>query len=227
MKQFLNDITEYIVWDEDKQKYFFLNNIKKLNFYNEVLFNELNSDNELQILSTQDVLTKYFPYINNINNNIIKNSLKKSSCIKNIIFESISQKKTQKIFLLNSNCKNIIHINAAKRYITEINKFCYKHNIYNIYFDKIFLYLKNNKKIITHIDLLLKNAEEWFQIEIKTSRVNYKEKYNANLFLNKKIIENANEIKIKNSYFLNIFEHQVIFEYEKISTKLTHKLLND
>lgn len=220
----INDITKKVVWDATHQKYF-LNPESKLtehNIYTKALTKQVG---EINIPNVNDVLLQEYQFINKLKTTIVENSIKKMECIKEIVFVSIQQKSGQKIALVNTACVNKDHINAAKRFITELNNFCYKHEIVEIMCDRIFLFLENELSFLGHIDLLLKGRQKNYLIELKTSKTNYTEKYQAQLFLNKMLVENSRTLKIEGVYVLNIFEQQTILNLDGINKKTEHKLL--
>ncbi|WP_156007376.1 hypothetical protein [Spiroplasma tabanidicola] len=210
----MNDISSYVSYGINEQKFFIKKDFKPANIYLEKLRKNC-TGGYINIMNTYDILIENFPYINNLSKDTINNSINQQECVKDMIYKSVYHKKEQNLRFIKNECNNKVHINMVKRFITEINAFIYKHKIHEVFANKIFMHISYKTPFIGRVDLLLKSKDEYFQIEIKTSKVNFIEKNNASLFLNKALIEDSKEIKIKESFILNIRENKVIQEYQK------------
>ncbi|ARU91056.1 hypothetical protein SCLARK_00299 [Spiroplasma clarkii] len=226
MKQkLLNNISEYITWDNYEQQYH-LNDGVELNPTNIYLkrLSESLVESRSKIKTTNDVLLQEYKYADNIKPVIVENAINRLNCIKMQIFHSIKNKKGQKIVFIEGECTNKDHLAATKRFITEINNFCYKYDISKIICDQTLLYLTEQAEFIGHLDLVLFNKQHIYQIELKTSRVNYLEKYCAQVFLNRLLLEDTNQIKVSESFILNIFEQRTILKCDSLDKKTEHKI---
>ncbi|QEH62366.1 hypothetical protein SCHIN_v1c11730 [Spiroplasma chinense] len=225
MKQIgINDISKYLEWDFENLEYIVKKQIKEKNIYTEILENNI-VDDKLLLKNTFDITLEQYPHINTVGDNVIKQSIKQSECIKDMVFKSIENRNGFKINFVENECENINHINLAKRYVKEFNNLIYKYKVSDIYCNRVLIYSDNNYSFIGHIDVLVKTNQGYIQVEIKTSRINYVEKYNAQLYLNKKLIEVNKDIKIKESFILNIREQQVFLASTELSKKEQFTLL--
>ncbi|WP_339020825.1 hypothetical protein [Spiroplasma endosymbiont of Atherix ibis] len=165
------------------------------------------------------ILEECFPFLQNkfIKKEIIENYIKQGECVHKIISESINERRDFKLNLIIRDCKNSNHINIAKRIITELNSFIYKYDIDQIFSEKTFFYTGYDCNFLGTIDIILKSKDIFYIMDIKTSKVNYVEKYNAQLFLYKKMFENISNKTVKNCFILNPRENRVLMEYEKLS----------
>ncbi|WP_157087601.1 hypothetical protein [Spiroplasma helicoides] len=219
----LNDITKYVSWNYKSQAYEVQILPKSENIYTEVIKNNTRN-NWLKITNEYELLIKAFPFINNISQNIIQNSIEKMECIKTMIYLSISKKTSEKIILEESDCKNSEHIQIAKRFVSELNRIMYKFNAYEVFANKSFVCFINNKPLICNIDVILKNKNSLYVIELKTSRVNFKEKYNAELYLDQLALEQSGEYRVVEMLILNVSEQQIVMKYDKLPKNGENKI---
>ncbi|AUM63016.1 PD-(D/E)XK nuclease family protein [Spiroplasma monobiae] len=167
------------------------------------------------------ILEECYPFLHNkfIKKEVIENSVKQGVCVHKIISDSINERKEFKLNLVVKDCKNSNHLNIAKRLITELNSFIYKYDIDQIYSEKTFFYSGYDCNYLGTIDLILKSKDKFYIMDIKTSRVNYVEKYNAQLFLYKKMFENASGKIVDECFILNPREDRVLMTYERLNNQ--------
>ncbi|AGR42509.1 hypothetical protein [Spiroplasma diminutum] len=217
------ELTQIIKRDENFN-YILKEDIKEVPFF---LKGFIGETDKIELPFVSIILEKCFPFLHNkfVKKEIIENSIKQGQCVHQMISDSINNRKDFKLNLSTSDCKNSNHINIAKRIITELNSFIYKYEIDQIYSERTFLYLGFDCNYIGTIDIILKSKEKYYIMDIKTSRVNYIEKYNAQLFLYKKLFENATGNLVENCFILNPREERIFMEYEPINKKEQGRIL--
>ncbi|WP_342258783.1 hypothetical protein [Spiroplasma endosymbiont of Dioctria linearis] len=217
------DLTD-LIFRDDNFNYIIQNDIE-IPLY---LQNFIGKDNKIDLPFVSLILEKNFPYIHNkfIKKDLVDNSIKQGICVHNMISHSIKERKDFKLNLNILDCKNSNHINIAKRIITELNSFIYKYNIDQIYSEKTYLYLGYDCNYLGTIDIILKSKESYYIMDIKTSRTNFVDKYNAQLFLYKKMFENATKKIVENCFILNPREDRIFMEYEPISKTEQTKIIS-
>ncbi len=217
------DLTD-LIFRDDNFNYIIQNDIE-IPLY---LQNFIGKDNKIDLPFVSLILEKNFPYIHNkfIKKDLVDNSIKQGICVHNMISHSIKERKDFKLNLNILDCKNSNHINIAKRIITELNSFIYKYNIDQIYSEKTYLYLGYDCNYLGTIDIILKSKETYYIMDIKTSRTNFIDKYNAQLFLYKKMFENATKKIVENCFILNPREDRIFMEYEPISKTEQAKIIS-
>ncbi|QHX37042.1 PD-(D/E)XK nuclease family protein [Spiroplasma sp. BIUS-1] len=175
------------------------------------------------------ILEKCFPYLQNkfIKKEVIDNSIKQGECVHKMISDSINQRNDFKVNLVVNDCKNQNHLNIAKRIITELNSFIYKYDIDQIYSEKTFYYTGYDCDYIGTVDIILKSKDKFYIMDIKTSRVNYTEKYNAQLFLYKKMFEQNSKKKVEDCFILNPREDRVLMKHENLSNQEKSRIINE
>ncbi|QBQ08177.1 hypothetical protein SGLAD_v1c09780 [Spiroplasma gladiatoris] len=220
----LNEISKYVKWDYVKQKFLVIKEIEPKNIYLQKLLKNLRNG-EINMLNTYDILLETFPYVEKLNQEIINNAISMQECVKKRVYKSIYNKQNKTLKLEETKCTNKNHINITKRFITELNNMIYKFDVKEIFANRVFLNRDFNKPFIGKVDILMKTNSDYIQVELKTSKTNYLEKNNANLYLNKILIETSREIKMRNLFILNVRENQVFQEYEKPKKSLENLIL--
>ncbi|AGR41639.1 PD-(D/E)XK nuclease family protein [Spiroplasma taiwanense] len=208
------DITDFIEIDE-AFNYFLIS--KEKNTILNKLTDYINNDGLIFLPKVSEILQEAFPFLinNNLKIEVVNKSIELSNCVNKMIFNSIKNRKSKRLFLEINFCKNLKNINLAKKMITEINSFIYKYNIQKIYSQKTFVYLNFDSNFIGTIDLILQNEEKIFIMDIKTSKVNFIEKYIFQLFLHKKMFEYSSNLKVEDCLILNPRENQVLMKYSE------------
>ncbi|WP_338984989.1 PD-(D/E)XK nuclease family protein [Spiroplasma endosymbiont of Diplazon laetatorius] len=217
------DITDLIERDE-KFNYLIKEGVQELP-------SDLNSfinGNKIELPFVSIILEECFPYLQNkfIKKEIIVNSMKQGECVHQIISDSIKERKEFKLNLVVKDCKNSNHLNIAKRIITELNAFIYKHDIDHVYSERTFVYLGYDCNYIGTVDIILKSKDTFYIMDVKTSRTNYVEKYNAQLFLYKKMFENASKKNVTDCFILNPREERVLMKHEKLSKQEQSRIIS-
>ncbi|WP_339034063.1 hypothetical protein [Spiroplasma endosymbiont of Cantharis rufa] len=217
------DLTN-LIFRDDNFNYIIKNDIE-IPLY---LQNFIGKDNKINLPFVSLILEKNFPYIHNkfIKKDLVDNSIKQGICVHNMISHSIKERKDFKLNLNILDCKNSNHINIAKRIVTELNSFIYKYNIDQIYSEKTYLYLGYDCNYLGTIDIILKSKETYYIMDIKTSRTNFVDKYNAQLFLYKKMFENATKKNVERCFILNPREDRIFMEYLPISKNELSKIIS-
>ncbi|WP_339030048.1 hypothetical protein [Spiroplasma endosymbiont of Cantharis nigra] len=217
------DLTD-LIFRDDNFNYIIQNDIE-IPLY---LQNFIGKDNKINLPFVSLILEKNFPYIHNkfIKKDLVDNSIKQGICVHNMISHSIKDRKDFKLNLNILDCKNSNHINIAKRIITELNSFIYKYNIDQIYSEKTYLYLGYDCNYLGTIDIILKSKDTYYIMDIKTSRTNFVDKYNAQLFLYKKMFENATKKIVESCFILNPREDRIFMEYLPISKNEQTKIIS-
>ncbi|AUB32135.1 PD-(D/E)XK nuclease family protein [Spiroplasma floricola] len=210
----INDITNLV--ERDEQFNYFVKEDTKLLPEDLKQFVE---NKKIKLPFVSKILEECFPFLQSkfIKKEIIESSIKQGECVHKIISESINERRDFKLNLIIKDCKNSNHINIAKRIITELNSFIYKYDIDQIFSERTFFYTGYDCNFLGTIDIILKSKDTFYIMDIKTSKVNYVEKYNAQLFLYKKMFENASNKTVANCFILNPRENRVLMEYEKLS----------
>ncbi|ALD66876.1 hypothetical protein [Spiroplasma cantharicola] len=217
------DLTDIVLRDEN-YNYVIKNDIEvPINLKNFIV-----EDNKINLPFVSVILEHNYPYLHNkfVKKEIVENSIKQGICVHNMISQSIKERNDFKLNLNILDCKNTNHINIAKRIITELNSFIYKYNIDQIYSERTYLYLGYDCNYLGTIDIILKSKDTYYIMDIKTSRSNFVDKYNAQLFLYKKIFENASKKIVENCFILNPREDRVFMEYVPISKKEQTRIIS-
>ncbi|WP_148294477.1 hypothetical protein [Spiroplasma culicicola] len=223
----LNDVSQYVKWDSEIQKFVLIKEIDKAkNIYLEEIKQNQNEDKTINITNSYEILLETYPFINNLKEQVVSNSIQQIECIKSLVFKSIALKTGPKIKLAQNDCKNANHQAIATRFISELNSFIYKYKVSKIHYDKVFIYLNHAMKFIGQVDLIFETPSGVYQLELKTSKVNFSEKYNGSLYLNKLLVENTNQLSIKDSFVLNPRVEQVYMNYNKPAKKIENKMIS-
>jgi len=224
-KTALNDVSANVAYDLDTFEYR-LTNLKGLNPNLELILKDKVDTETLAInLPTiNDILLKKYPFINELNPEIVKKIIDRNKRINDLVDHAIKTRKSVKLVFdpLDEKDKNVIEI--ARQYLYSLNKLIYKYEISALYSNLTFINHDVNHLFIGTIDILAKSGDFWYIFSLKSSKTSYLKKYFAELYLQKLLVENNTNFKVKSMFILNPRAERYLFEYQDLTKKEKNNL---
>jgi hypothetical protein len=218
----INKITEYVRRDPETFEYYMEKDFNE----NQLLVDfkkYVASDGKILLPFVSEVVSEVFPFIQTgIKQDIINKSIEQGNCVHDLVSRSIKARKQEKIELVKNECKNPNHIAIAVKIISVLNSFIYKHKIKYIYSEETFLSFSKFLYLGTP-DIIMVGERDCYIIDIKTSRVNYVEKAEAQLFLYREMLESSG-MKVHSAYIVNPRENITVQEARIPETNIKKKL---
>ncbi|PPE06711.1 hypothetical protein [Mesoplasma corruscae] len=155
-------------------------------------------------------ITQKYPFVNQLNDQILFDISQRNELIKQIVKISIKQRSSSEIRFPNESCDNKKIATYAKTIIKNLNNFIYKNKINKFWTDVVLI---NNNKItpyISNIEIICTNGKEYFIFLLKFSKSPYIDKYKYESELINNTISELFNIKIKETILLNIMSEQAI-----------------
>ncbi|WP_031542260.1 hypothetical protein [Mesoplasma photuris] len=222
----INDISNSVIYNHQKYEYSLIKPITSLDLHIQNLVkNKLENDN-IKIKSIPEIVNDVFPFIEKVNQDVVKSLINRNLRIKKIIFNYLEKWNGLDLKFDPMDEKDKFIIEIAKSVMHDINKFLYKKDIKYIYPNKTFINNDFENVYIGTIDAIMSNGKEWFLLSFKTSKTSYNQKYSAELFMQKELFESNNKFKISEMYILNPRNERVILEADKLSNYEIFKLKN-
>lgn len=205
-----NNLNQYFIKDNHKLMF---DEEKSTLFFNEFKYDsKLFFENFYQIKFLSDLVLEKYPFINNLNNNIIDVIIERNESIKKIIKESIRRRNAFEIKAHNLDYKDKTLLIKAKSIIKNLNNFIYKNKINKFWTDLIFLNVEKSIANFGYIECLCSNGKEYFLCMFKFSKSPYIEKYQYEVDLINKMLNKKFGVKVSKTLLFNIYAEQSVIE---------------
>ncbi|PPE04757.1 hypothetical protein EELLY_v1c04370 [Entomoplasma ellychniae] len=166
--------------------------------------------NILNIKNDANFIIQKYPFVNQLNDQILFDISQRNELIKQIVKISIKQRSSSEIRFPDESYDNKKIATYAKTLIKNLNNFIYKNKINKFWTDVVLI---NNNKItpyISNIEIICTNGKEYFILLLKFSKSPYIDKYKYESELINNTISELFNIKIKETILLNIMSEQAI-----------------
>ncbi|WP_026389269.1 hypothetical protein [[Acholeplasma] multilocale] len=225
-KHNLNDITNSIRYDDVKYKYELFNGINNVDYHLSELLKMNLDGNFISMPSIPEIVNEAYPFIEKQSQELVYQLISRNRKIKRLIYNAVNTKKGPDLIFDPLDEKDKFIIGLAKSVVHDLNKFIYKHEITSLFSNLTFINNDIHNPYIGTIDFLATDSRNWFLCSFKTSRTSFTQKYGAEMYLQKKMIESNNKFKISKMFILNPRSEQVIIEAPTLSKGEIYKLEN-
>ncbi|WP_027063407.1 hypothetical protein [Mesoplasma seiffertii] len=220
----IEDLSQILTYNEKTFAYNLATPTDDLDYYLAQLITDNLQGDTLNVPTISEIVNQVYPFINKQSSEIVQNLINRTRRIKALVFHAINNQRGAEFQFDELTEKDKFIIKLAKSIVHDLNKFLYKYEIKHSFCNLVLINNDVNNLFIGTIDFLATNGKEWFLCSFKNSRSGFNQKYSAELYLQKQLIESNTKYKITKMLIFNPLEERVVVESNILSNYELFKL---
>ncbi|AUF83286.1 hypothetical protein CXP39_00480 [Mesoplasma syrphidae] len=213
----ISDLSQVLSYNEKTFKYDLANLDWEVDYHIKQIIKKSSNQGVLAIATISEIVNEVYPFVDKQNTEVIQNLINRTRRIKTLVFQAIKNRRGAEFYFEELDEKDKFIIKIAKSIVHDLNKFLYKYEIKQVFSNLILINNDVNNLFVGNIDFLATNGKEWFLGSFKNSRSGFNQKYSAELYLQKQLIESNTNYKINKMFIFNPLEQRVVLEANMLS----------